>query len=189
MVKKKRKIRYNRIDWLDAALETLERDGVDKIRVERLAKELGVTKGSFYWHFKDRDDLLESLLHYYHTTTTMPVVDEITDLNLPADQLLAEAERIIEDIDIDGFERAVYAWSLYDPKAQAYLRKTIDRRMSFILELFKKVGFEGDEAEARARMFVYRQMGRALIQIPEKRGKREPYASIRMRILTEKPKK
>ena len=186
---RKRKIRLNRLDWLDAALDTLEKEGIDKIKVDRLAKELGVTKGSFYWHFKDRDDLLEGLLDYYHITCTMPVIKEIEQLDLPAGQLLAEVERIVENMDLYVFERAVYAWALYDPMARKYLKRTVEHRMTFILDLFRKAGFEGDEAEARARMFVYRQMGRSLLEIPEKRSKREPYARIRMRILTEKPRK
>jgi len=50
-------------DWLRAARLALLRGGVEAVRVEKLARDLGVTKGSFYWHFKDRDELLELLLH------------------------------------------------------------------------------------------------------------------------------
>lgn len=186
---KKRKNKLNRIDWLDAALNTLASEGIEKVKIERLALSLEVTKGSFYWHFKDRQDLLESLLVYYHVKCTAPVIEAIGKLDLPADRLLAEAERIIENMDLYEFERAVYNWSLWDPMAREHMRETVSRRMDFVLGLFRKVGFEGDEAEARARMFVYRQMGRSLFFIPEKKGKREPYARIRMRLLTEKPKK
>ena len=186
---KNRKGRLSRTDWLDAALDLLEKEGIDKVRVERLSTELGVTKGSFYWHFRDREDLLESLLEHYHMTCTVPVIEEISKLDLPAAQLLAEVERIVENIGITGFERAVYAWALYDPKAREYMEKEVDRRKAFILELFTEAGFEGDEAETRARMFIYRQFGRLLMDIPEQKGKREPYARIRMELLTGKPKK
>ena len=191
MVKKKRKsgIPLTRIDWLDAALNTLEKEGIDRVKVERLAKELGVTKGSFYWHFKNRDDLLESLLDYHHLTCTQPGMDEIGKLDLPADQLLEEVERIVENMGISGFEKAIYAWSLFDPKAHKYMSKTVDRRLSFVRNLFNQAGFEGDEGKARTRMFVYRQIGRLLLEIPEKKGKREPYARIRMRLLTGPPEK
>ena len=54
--------RLNRTDWLDAALTSLVRGGIEGVRVERLARDLGVTKGSFYWHFEDRPDLLRGLL-------------------------------------------------------------------------------------------------------------------------------
>ncbi|MCK4548558.1 MAG: helix-turn-helix transcriptional regulator [Candidatus Krumholzibacteria bacterium] len=152
----------NRIDWLDAALDTLEDEGIEKVKVERLARDLGVTKGSFYWHFKDRSDLLEALLDYYYLTCTAPVTDAIRKLDLPADQLLEEVERIVENMGMHTFEKAIYCWAQRDPMAGKHLNENRDRRMAFVLDLFRKAGFAGDEAEARARMFVYRQMGRSL---------------------------
>ena len=53
-------MRLSRQEWIDAGLKAMARDGVDAVRIERLAAALKVTKGSFYWHFKDRDALLEA---------------------------------------------------------------------------------------------------------------------------------
>ena len=50
--------------WLDAALQALASGGIDQVRIESLAKKLGVTKGSFYWHFKDREQFLDELLNF-----------------------------------------------------------------------------------------------------------------------------
>jgi AcrR family transcriptional regulator len=187
MVKKKK--RLTRIDWLDAAMKALVSEGIEKVKIERLARALGVTKGSFYWHFKSRRDLLQSLLVYYHDVCTVPVIDAIRKLDLSPAELLAELERIVEDSDLYEFERAIYSWSLWDPRARKFMRETVNRRMAFVLGLFKKAGFKGDEAETRARMFVYRQMGRSLLNIPEKKGKRDSYARIRLRLLTKKSTK
>ena len=57
--------RQSRKSWLNAALQALAAGGIDQVKVESLAKDLGVTKGSFYWHFKDRDQFLDELLNFW----------------------------------------------------------------------------------------------------------------------------
>ena len=66
--------RLDRNAWLSEAMEVLRESGVDHVKVEPLAKRLGVTKGSFYWHFKDRPDLLRALPEYWVESQTEPVL-------------------------------------------------------------------------------------------------------------------
>ena len=62
--------RLDREDWVNAAFERLGAGGVEAVRVEPLAKDLGVTKGSFYWHFRDREALLDAVLEAWEARET-----------------------------------------------------------------------------------------------------------------------
>ena len=72
----------SRDDWLDAAWRMLGDGGVDSIRVEKLAENMGVTKGSFYWHFKNRRDLIDEMLSFWAEQSTQTV---ITNVHYPTD--------------------------------------------------------------------------------------------------------
>ena len=77
-----RKPRLSRDAWLQHALEVLRAEGISGVRVERLARDLKVTKGSFYWHFEDRSDLLENILEYWDGRYTDVALQnrELTDV-------------------------------------------------------------------------------------------------------------
>ena len=78
----KRKARLDRQDWLDAALTALLEGGIAGVTMERLAVGLGVTRGSFYYHFRDRAELLDELLDYWVRDWTVAIVDDVTALSL-----------------------------------------------------------------------------------------------------------
>ena len=69
--------RLSRADWVEAALQTLAEGGISNVRVEVLAKHLKVTKGSFYWHFVDRNDLLAEMLETWRVNLTTSVADRV----------------------------------------------------------------------------------------------------------------
>ena len=78
-LQKPRAEQLSREQWLAAALEVLRQHGVAGVRIVPIARLLGVTTGSFYWHFKDRQDLLQSMLEYWVHTITNSVMDEIDE--------------------------------------------------------------------------------------------------------------
>ena len=67
----------SRKDWIDFALQKLSKEGIDKVTVASLARDLKVTKGSFYWHFKDRKQLLTAMLARWKETGSAVVFDEV----------------------------------------------------------------------------------------------------------------
>ena len=73
---KKKAKRLSREDWGEAALEVLYSEGVGKVSIVRIARDLGVTSGSFYWHFKDRNDLLRSLLDFWVHAQTEAIFEK-----------------------------------------------------------------------------------------------------------------
>ncbi len=87
--------RLTRENWLAKALDVLAEEGIGAVCIEPVAKALGVTKGSFYWHFQDRDELVERLLEYWETERTDRLVDLVAaDSNDPSRQLLTLFELV-----------------------------------------------------------------------------------------------
>ena len=140
-------------------MDALEDGGVTKVNVEGLARALGVTKGSFYWHFKDRQHLLDELLDYWAKAMTHSVLE--TGRQFSGDPV----ERIhVVAKDIVSHERAkldphIRAWSQYDRRAHKRVKQIDKIRFEFLRGLFQDAGFDIDEAEARARLLYYYVLG------------------------------
>ncbi len=148
------KARVSKQDWFSVALEALATSGVESVRVERLAKQLGVAKSGFYWHFKDRDALLRQLLRYWEEEYTRVV---IADARLkefsPRDRLLAIA-RMIRKHDLGKYDIFFQAWANSDVTARKAVSRVIDLRLSYLRETFRELGLSGDELEMRTMLFV-----------------------------------
>jgi AcrR family transcriptional regulator len=91
--KAKKTQRLSPHDWVVEALETLRRESIVGVSVENIARSMGVTKGSFYYHFKDKEELVDWLLEYWETELTDKVNTHVSHLHgTPAEQLLALLE-------------------------------------------------------------------------------------------------
>lgn len=144
----------SRDDWIEAALAALVRGGVAAIRVEPMAAALGVTKGSFYWHFKNRAALLEALLEFWEREFTGSVIEEVADIPGPAARLrtLARATLVAEWHGIDNArsEMAMLTWAAQDPTVAERVRR-IDRiRIDYLQSELAELGF----GEARATLMA-----------------------------------
>jgi AcrR family transcriptional regulator len=137
--------------WIAVALQVLSTDGLEGVRVELLARKLKITKGSFYHHFKDRDDLHAAMLEHWRQRL---VVDVIEQLELIADprERFREVMRVPYDVarldrDID---LAVVLWARKDRRAAAALREADRMRTDFIARTLLACGIRPAEAAARA---------------------------------------
>ncbi len=158
MVKKNEISKLGRQDWIDLGLRVIAESGVEAVRVEPLAKLLDVTKGSFYWHFKNRDELLEAILHDWVSRETDSIIEKVEVAGGDASaKLLHLFELAIQD---DGqVENAIRAWAVNDSKAAAVLNQVDQRRLGYTKDLFLEVGFTPFEAMVRARMAYYSLIG------------------------------
>ena len=103
-------------DWIQAGFALLAEGGPNALRVDRLCEQLGVTKGSFYWHFKNRGELLEALLEHWSREMTDAEFERIQ--GLPAGlacRLLALAEDVLEK-GMGRYDPAIRAWARTDRK-------------------------------------------------------------------------
>jgi AcrR family transcriptional regulator len=153
------KTRLDRDAWLAAALELLRERGIDDVKVEPLAARLGVTKGSFYWHFRDRQDLLGALPQFWADRQTGPVLAHAeTAPGGPVEKLRAVAEYLSRE-DPDRYDNAMRAWAQFDRDVARTVRQIDQRRLAFAAALFEMAGLAAEEAATRARLFYFFDVG------------------------------
>jgi AcrR family transcriptional regulator len=150
--------RLNRSDWLQAALDTLCDVGIAGVTIERVASVLGVTRGSFYHHFADREELLRELLELWKQRWTVEIRQEVMSLQLDPSNALLVLVRTIRRRRGASYDVYFRAWALHDPLARKVVKRVDEIRLGYIRELFEALGFEGLDAENRARMFLYYEM-------------------------------
>ena len=149
-----RQRRLLRDDWLAGALAEFAEGGNQDIRIDALAEKLGVTKGSFYWHFEGREDFVRALLAHWVDVSTGQVADELEESRKPPeDRLLELAEQIVAK-KLDQYNLAISAWALREPAVAAAVRKVEQFRWNYVESLFREIGFRGPELEMRTRTFV-----------------------------------
>lgn len=167
---KKETVRLGASDWIEAALDVLSDQGIDRVSVEPLAKRLGVTKGSFYWHFKDRDDLLEAILSHWRRRATLQIIDRIERADeSPRDRFLRlmhlpflGSRRSRRGAEI---ELSVRLWGRHDPRARAALAEVDQLRLSYIRQLLIAAGVSESDALARAiHAYSYMRVATTLIE-------------------------
>lgn len=142
--------RTPRTAWIDAGLRALAAGGPDAVRIERLAKQLGATRGSFYWHFADRDALLQALLETWERRSVAEVVDHVEGRGGDARARLRRLFALASvDTNLLAVDLAVRDWARRDPAVAERLRRVDNGRMAYLRELFGQFVDDPDEVEAR----------------------------------------
>ncbi len=150
------KKRVSKDQWLALALDVLAVEGITGVKIERLAKKLGITKSGFYWHFKNRDDLLAQMLEYWRrefTTIVSGFVQEHRH-HQPADQQLLWIMTTIYEKGLYRYEIPLRAWAMQDEKAREVLQEIDDERYMMALPLFKELGYKGKQLVMVCQVFL-----------------------------------
>lgn len=136
-------------EWTDAALWSMQ-DGVDGVAVESIARALGVTKGSFYWHFADRAALITAALERWEQLATRVVIAELDQIPDPRERLrqLLTTSILSEDAHL-AIEMAIAAAG-DDALVAPILGRVSRRRLAFVVGLYKDMGFSSAAAQPRA---------------------------------------
>ena len=151
--------RLTRDDWITAALGAIADGGLAAVGVEPLAARLGATKGSFYWHFENRDALLEAAIRRWEKETTTDVVAEITTAHdAPASQFRRLVARVIERAEQDRVGPALLA-SAAHPAVAAALERVTTARLNLIATVYRRLGFLPAEARRRALLAYSAYLG------------------------------
>ena len=147
--------RTPRTTWIDAGLEALAAGGPDAVRIDALAKALGVTRGGFYWHFADRGALLGEMLDTWERRSIEEVIDRVEgaggDARARLRRLFAMAEAGDDLLRVD---LAVRDWARRDLGVAARLRRVDDARMAYMRGLFAAFCPDEDEVEARCLVIL-----------------------------------
>ncbi|GAA4110978.1 TetR/AcrR family transcriptional regulator [Aminobacter aganoensis] len=152
--------RLTRADWLEKALEVLIESGVDAVRITRLAELLGVTRGSFYWHFEDRNELLEAMLDVWEQSNTASIIRAATLPHTLQDRILPLFMCWLDPELFDPLlDFAVRDWARGDARLQAIIATSNQQRMEALVATFAAHGFPQQQAVIRAHNIYYIQMG------------------------------
>ena len=158
--------------WIDAATEVLVDQGIDRVRVDVLAQELGMTRGSFYWHFKDREDLLRRVLQAWRTRATEALSQRLsqahTDPRKQLQDLVSLPWRGRAAVRAGRIELAIRAWARRDELAAQVVREADESRLGYIAQVFSALGFGVMDARRRAYVLYSAMLGDSLLgELPE----------------------
>ena len=153
--------------WVEAATAVLIDQGIDHVRVDTLAGQLGVTRGSFYWHFRDREDLLRRVLQAWADSSTAQLTRRLQSArDNPQQQLhdvislpfrgraAARAARI---------ELAIRAWARRDDMARQAMDESDANRLGYHAQIFEALGFAAEEARSRAFLIYSYEVAESLM--------------------------
>ncbi|WP_201449841.1 TetR/AcrR family transcriptional regulator [Nocardia caishijiensis] len=140
-------------DWVAAAIVALGENGLAAVAVEPLAKRLGATKGSFYWHFKDRAALVEAVLAHWEREGTDAVIASLEQLADPAERLRALFTDVI-DYATEGREELALLAAIDQPPVAATMRRVAARRIEYVAGQLRLLGVPAAQADTRAAVAV-----------------------------------
>ncbi len=162
------KPRLGRADWLRAALICLIDDGIEAVQITRLATSIGTSRGSFYWHFKSRQELLDGLLNEWFAVNSEPI-NRLLDSAPSLDRGVLSFFAIWADPEAFSpkLEQAVRDWARLDDTVLAIVRAEDTKRVAAIAGFFQRFDYQEEDATVRARVLYYAQVGYFAINVEE----------------------
>lgn len=144
--------RTPRSRWIEEGLRALAAGGPDAVRIEPLARALGVTRGGFYWHFDNRRALLEEMLDAWERASTDEVIERVERKGGDPREKLRLAGALTFSDWLLPIDLAVRDWSRRDPTVAARLRRVDNRRMEYLRSLFGAFCPDEEDVEARSML-------------------------------------
>ncbi|MEM1352656.1 MAG: TetR/AcrR family transcriptional regulator [Pseudomonadota bacterium] len=167
-------VKVTREDWLKLALSVLVRDGVEGVKIQLLGVRLGVSRSSFYWYFKSRQDLLDALLDHWQATNTSALVARAEAPATSITEAVGNVFRcVINPALFDTrLDFAIRDWARRSPKVRRVLRRSDDQRLGALQSMFERFDYPPLESIARARILYYMQIGYDDAQLGEPMAER-----------------
>ncbi len=138
-------------DWERAALELIAERGIQALAVEPLAKRMGITKGSFYWHFTGRESLLQQALHRWEEHDSRNLNKALGEIDRPRDRLVSFFRRVgKEKLTHEVYSELCAAAG--HPQVEPVLERVAERRMEHLSSAFEELGLDPVKARHQARL-------------------------------------
>ena len=151
-IKKNKK--HTRELWLQKSLDVISGQGFGRLVIDNIVKSMGVTKGSFYWHFKDRNDFLENLVTYWDESFTKNVMLHIGEAKGDASERLLELMIFVTRKRLARYDTAILALAHNEPHVSNQIAEVFESRIKFVASLLAEMGCKGLDLELRSRMIV-----------------------------------
>jgi AcrR family transcriptional regulator len=169
-------------DWLDQGLRTLAGSGFTALKAEPLAKAMGVSRGSFYWHFADVEAFHAAVLKHWHEVAVEQIIAGIEAV--PADQSpIAQLLRRSFDRK-PALEGAMRSWAMQSPMVRAAVAAVDRRRLGYVESLLAATGLPPGVARARAQILYWAFLGFALSEKPLSRARQATMLDELIRLAT-----
>jgi AcrR family transcriptional regulator len=176
-----------RESWIEAARRVLVNGGVEDVKVDRIARRLRMTRGSFYWHFSSREDLLNALLKDWEARNLTEIAQvEMRSVESEADLAAVIRIWIGEDPGFPAFDMAVRFWGRKSSKVASVVRRTDDAWVAQLQKVVGQLGYDSTESFVRARVIYFHQIGYYALGIEEDIERRLELAPYYYRVLTGK---
>lgn len=162
-------VKVTRQDWLNMARDVLVNEGAGEIKIMGLANRMGVSRSSFYWYFKDRADLQAALLEEWELRNTRQILHHC---QLPAASITAAVCNFFRCfVDLSKFDRrldfAIREWSRRDTALRSRLDDADKGRIAAVTDMFARFGYGPADADARARILYFMQLGYHALEVHE----------------------
>ncbi len=156
----------NEWDWVNAATEILVQENVRGIRIDALCKKLGVTKGSFYWHFASRAELLKAMLSNWRRRMTLNIIQNLSrgSANSKSRLLsLLTLPRRPRAPEFAQVEQSIRDWGRRVAQANEAVGEVDRIRFEYFVKLFQDLDFSPDDARRRAYLAYTIMMGDSIL--------------------------
>jgi AcrR family transcriptional regulator len=147
-------------DWLNHGLKTLAQEGFTALKAVPLAKSMGVSRGSFYWHFADIEAFHGELLRLWRDIAAERIIADVDAASEKDNALQILLHRVFGEQ--RALENAVRRWAAVDPAARAAVQAIDRRRVSYVESLLRTAGVDDDAARTRAQILYWTYLGFAL---------------------------
>ena len=147
-------------DWLDQGLKALAESGFTALKADPLAKAMGVSRGSFYWHFADINAFHAAILARWREVAAEQIIANVEAAAKDEDPLALLLRRVFSER--LTLEKAVRSWANVDPAARAAVQAIDRRRLGYVESLLLQLGLPEEAARARAQLFYWAFLGFAL---------------------------
>ena len=172
--------------WLDTARQALIEDGTAGVEINKLAKRLGVSRGGFYWFFRNREQLLDELLAYWVERSTFlfePLVQDSARDGIK--EYLALTRLWIDEQEYDPkWDGAVRDWARTSAKVLKAVQAVDEKRIAIIERIYLHMGYKGRDAHIRARVTYYHQVGYYALGVRESHRQRLELIPFYAKVLT-----
>ena len=177
--------RTPRSSWIDEGLKVLAEGGPDAVRIDSLAKALGVTRGGFYWHFDDRRALLDEMLDTWEHRSLDEVLERVEREGGAPEAKVRQAGMLTFSRELLPIDLAVRDWARRDRAVAARLRRVDSRRIEYMRSLFRQFSRDEDDVEVRCLLMISMWIGSNFIAPDHGSRKRREVAEMAISRLLE----
>ena len=178
---------FQRYDWLAAAMDVFIEEGIDAVRITRLADELGVTRGSFYWHFANRDDLITALVAYWQEKNTSAIVAAFDKVSSLKQGIFKFFDSCIDGKQFDPrLDLAMREWARRSQRIRDQVDEADTTCLQAITDFFARFDYPMPEAFIRARVLYFAQIGFYALDVKESLATRVSYTEAYYQCFTGK---